>query len=204
MAECGWSKQRYHQIKKFSEIKKALPPKSQQLLTSESQARELGKHPQEKHVEILNEAVQFHAKDGEITAKSIERAAVTLEPVDQTDFPIPSGDASYYWSLLPQGKELASKMHAIGLAIKELDKDDIMWRQCDLASVLTDLRNAWKRFKGGLPAYVCTKCGGVKPKGCDFCKGRGTVGTWAWRNCGDDKHAIERAVREARKKNGNA
>jgi hypothetical protein len=62
-----------------AEVIKSLPPKCDQLVTTESQARELAKVPASERVKVLDKVV---AKDGKVTAKAIK-----LEVVNPDDLP---------------------------------------------------------------------------------------------------------------------
>jgi hypothetical protein len=107
---------------------------------------------------------------------------------DEQGYPIPEGDASYYWSRRSQAEELLALVVAAGKYAKKLDQDDVMWINMDVNSVLSGLRLVSHRIKsGGIPRHVCLECRGVKPVKCMHCKGRGVVPDIVWNTEPEEK-----------------
>ncbi len=194
----GWSDRRTQQVLAAEKVVASLPDEMRTKVRTERQARELSKHPEEQRPEILDEAVRFHAKNGETpTPKEIKAAADQIgKATDKDGVVIPEGDASYHWRHRSQGDEVLAKIQAAGAAVKELNQDDVMWIECELQQTIRALRSAYHLFKGGLPTYVCPKCKGKKPKDCTFCHGRGMIGTWKRKkNAGGKEFLDELSIR---------
>lgn len=182
--ECGWSEQHLFRVIKFAKIRASLPAPTNQLVSRESQARELATVPEEQREEVLNEA----QKNGEITAESIRQAAGKILPTnenglrDMGGFPVPR-PAQACWSRKGEAEEILKTLRTAKKKVNALDKKDIMWIEVNLGGVLGDLESAINRFRGGVPAHVCAHCQGQHPAKCTACKGRGVISEYFWRQC---------------------
>lgn len=178
--ECGITTQWANQLIIYAKILTGLTLESKPGHIPVKPILELKNYPEEQHDKIVKEAKRVHSKDGKtLTVKAIREAATQIEKaIDLDGTPIPEGDASYHWRRKPEGDELVKQIHAIGVAIKKIDRNDVMYLECDVPNTVKALRAAYHMFKGGLPAYVCRKCKGKTPMNCTLCHGRGMTGTW--------------------------
>jgi hypothetical protein len=174
-AEFNLVKQRAYQYIQAAEVRKALPAKSKQLLTNESQARELAKVPEEDRKTVLAEA----AKDGPVTAQKIAEAAKPAKPAEKV-IDLDKNGAMIPEHLLEDWRR-ASKIarEAMGLLSelkcsveKAQDEKDIVYAATN-NSLIADLQNAYNGFKSILPEYVCPACHGKTSKTCRQCRRRG-------------------------------
>jgi hypothetical protein len=110
-----------------------------------------------------------------------EKAKYDSDFRDEHGYPIPSGDASYYWGRRPQAEELLSLVNKAKAFARKLDQNDVMWINMDVNTVLSELRSVAHRIRSGaIPRHVCLGCNGVKPVKCQHCKGRGVVPDIVW------------------------
>ncbi len=181
-AECGWTDKRFYQLVNAAKVRVSLPTKSLQLLTTESQARELGKVPEEKRVTVLKEA----KKHGEITAKSIKSAAKSVQDrngeeavLDNAGIVVPA-TALKYWNRKSEVTEIINAIHAVKRKIECTLKDDPMYANVGLSGVVGDLKSAVNRLTGAVPAHVCPYCKG-NANGCKPCHGRGVISEFFWK-----------------------
>jgi hypothetical protein len=180
--ECGWTEQRLFQIISFAKVRESLPTETKQLLNRESHARELVKLPEEKRVEVLQEA----HRNGEITAKSIRKAAEVSKQKDADEnvcddlgYPVPK-TALAYWNRKQEAKNVLAQISAARGQVKKLLPDDPMWSAVNLNGVIADLNSAFNRFAAAIPAFVCPYCDGENVDGCKCCKGKGVVSKFTW------------------------
>ena len=75
-----------------------------------------------------------------------EQESPDSQIVDETGFPVPAGDAQFYWLRRPEAEAVLSKMRLAKRAVKELLPDDPMWHGVNLNGVLGDLGSAINRF----------------------------------------------------------
>ena len=180
--ECGWTYRRLRQVEVFLDIKKALPKSEQSSLTNETQARELAKVPKEDRLEVLLDA----ASNGQATPAKIRESAKKVASkngvYDDMGFPIPTGDASYYWSRKVDIEKILLGLQSIKRELAKVQTDDPLWNVIHPNGVIHDVENAISRITGGMPAYVCVYCEGLKPRGCQVCKGVGLVSRFVWKN----------------------
>jgi hypothetical protein len=100
---------------------------------------------------------------------------------DEDGYPIPSGDASYYWGRRPEAEELLALVDKAKAFARKLDQNDVMWFNMDVNSVLAGLGDVATRIKtGAIPRHVCLRCNGKNPVKCDSCKGRGVIPKLVW------------------------
>jgi hypothetical protein len=128
-------------------------------------------------------------------AEAIARREHDSDLRDDDGYPIPSGDASYYWRRRPEAEALLALVVKAGKMAKTLDKDDVMWINMDVNTVLGELRSVAHRIKtGAIPRHVCLGCNGINPVKCQHCKGRGVVPDIVWGHEPEEKRkARERA-----------
>lgn len=181
--ECGWSERRLFQIISFAEVKSSLPVKSEPLVQSERQARELKKVPVEKRVEVLDKA----KRNGQITAKSIKRVAAEIVDLveDSMGYPI-TAKALPYWNRRHEVSELLRHISAAKSALQHIvDGDPLYRRVVSIRSKRDRLEEFYNEFKGALPAYVCYSCDGLNVDKCRLCGGTGVVSEFEWRSKAD-------------------
>lgn len=177
----GWSDRRTQQLIKSSKVVSALPEKSEQIVRNEGQARELARVPEHKRSETLKLAERVYSKDGKITAKGIKAAGQkVVGPVDKIGFPIPSGDAQYYWERKQEVQDILTSISSLRSAIERISRTDPLFAYVRLGNVEGELDSAYNQMKGALPAYVCVTCNGIKPKNCGSCHGTGLLSQFAW------------------------
>ncbi len=184
--ECGWTDERFYQLVRASKVRAALPPKTQQLLATESQARELSKVPEEKRVTVLKEA----KLNGQITAKSIKLAADKVKRSEGIDDENGSdcvdvngrrihGEALAYWNRKTEVTEIINAIHSIKRKIEAIPKDDPLYATVGLSGVVGDLKSAINRLTGAVPAHLCPYCKGTIAN-CKACRGTGVVSKYFW------------------------
>jgi len=98
---------------------------------------------------------------------------------DQTGYPIPS-ECLLVWN---RSHEVGHILTALGniksVLVAARDDDDILYREVNFSTAISDLDKAWHAIQCALPYAVCTVCQGrpdMQPKGqCRMCKGRGMI-----------------------------
>ena len=180
--ECGYTERRIQQIKSYIRVQKALPERT--IVRHESHARELVKVPEDKRVEVLEEAAHLAGGTGKVTAKVIKQAHEKVAGVifDEMGFAIPEGDASYYWLQRSEPLELLSKVQVLHDQIEKISKvKNPLWTEIHPPGVLAGIGDALGRLKMGMPAIVCPKCDGIRPPKCDACHQTGLVSAFRYR-----------------------
>lgn len=175
-------RQRAYQLIKAVEVKKSLPAAAADVVTNARQAAALASVPEEKRAEVITEV----AESGSVTAKRISEAASKkakpdkIIELDKTGYPIPE-------SVLDDWREaetFTETLHALsrikcriekGLNDKELAFAEVG------NSALAMLKNAYGELKAVLPYAVCTTCQGRGRSSCTFCKKRGFISEFAYK-----------------------
>ena len=118
---------------------------------------------------------------------------------DQLGRYIPEGDASHTWSRKSEADDIYLALRKARELVKKLNPDDPMWTDVVLIGVegmvkrledFTSIVKFWAVLR-----YICPKCFGNKPVGCDCCKGMGVVSQMRWKGMPE-----ERRMRGALKK----
>lgn len=194
----GFTRQRAYQLLAALDVVDDLPPKTKQLLSTESQARALADVPQESRVDVLTEV----AKRGAVTAKAITQIAQsnghtakkeTKSVKDKIGCPIPA-DVLTDWREAEAFDDLLKQVHRIKLRIdKALDEKELAFREITNSTV-ADLHNAWSALQGLIPYAVCPTCEGHNRKSCTLCRQRGFLSKFAY------EHYVPKKARELREK----
>jgi hypothetical protein len=148
-------------------------------------ARELKNVPEDKRVEILDDAERFHSKGGQITAKSIKEA-IKYEKKEElgvdtdADGKIVPSTALPYWRRKSEANNVLNQIKAAKGQVKKLMPDDPMYCEVNLNGVMSDLNSAINRFTAAIPAHVCPYCKGSATN-CKPCHGRGVVSEYFYK-----------------------
>lgn len=183
--ECGWTEQRLYQVIKFAKVRAALPGKTKQLLSHESQARELARVPEEQRSEVLEEV----AATGPVTAEAIKTVAASKQSdngvYDNMGYPMATKSMAY-WNRRPEVQELLRHISGARTILGKIKDGDPLYRRVNaIRSKREKLDDYYNEFKGALPEYVCYSCDGLTPQQCRLCGGTGVVSEFEWKSKAD-------------------
>ena len=189
----GWTRQRAYQVMEAAQAVKALPPKMSTMVDTERAAREVVKIEPEHRAEVVAEA----AKDGPVTAASVQQAAAKLaEPVeaeivlcDETELArtVPAEIADTWQRATSTAADILHKLRdALHTIDDGLKAEDIIFADTtngELSPLKAVIGHVNLHVK---PHAVCAICHGLKArKSCKLCNGRGYIGRHLWQTCVD-------------------
>jgi hypothetical protein len=182
-AEYDLAEQRAYQYIDAAKIKDALPPKTQQLLSNESQARQLKSVAPSQRSAVLRKA----SKDGPPTAAKIAEAAKPKEPVidlDKEGNPIPEAIMADW----QHAYEVGHRIYTLLSEVKDLCATGLKDGERDIAfaeianPTLAEI-DALRYSLGQIVPYViCPTCRGKLRKTCDRCRKRGWISKFLHKN----------------------
>jgi hypothetical protein len=181
-AEYDLAEQRAYQYIDAAKIKDALPPKTQQLLSNESQARQLKSVAPSQRSAVLRKA----SKDGPPTAAKIAEAAKPKEPVidlDKEGNPIPECIAEDWAHADQVGREIYSLLSKVKDIVKQgIESNDIAF--AEIANPTLAEIDALRYVLGQvIPYVICPTCRGKLRKTCTDCRrNRGFISKFLRKN----------------------
>ena len=160
---------------------------------SHRETAELAKIAPEKRPEVLQKA----RESGQVTAKSIREASEKTEgalPVDKTGYRIPE-EVIDLWNREQEPKDLLQKLSVVRGAMKTaMNDDDVLYRELNFSSVITDLSTVFSSVKTAVPFAVCPYCSGRNAGDCKACRGRGIMSEFKWKNVPKEFKAIREKI----------
>ncbi len=196
----------------------ALPEDLGIAIPSVSAAKELSKVPEEKRVEVVQEA----KKAGPVTAPAIKAAAAKvvppeaaaiaaaakpalekiLAPKDETGHEIPN-ECRPAWDRRQEVQDMMTAISRIKCQIeKARESDDPLYRRLG-PSTLSELAMAHEAISQIKPYAVCTKCQGhpSATSGCSLCYGNGVISKRIYDMERDDIKELRTKAMELRRAN---
>ena len=155
---------------------------------SEFVARPLSKVEPEKQAEVWQEAVET-APEGKPTAKHVAAVAHSKCPpppratLDAIGRAVPQAVLPL-WNRKQEAQDLLTSLSTIRSQVqKAQDARDPFFSGISFSSVKAHLDQAYAELKTLKPFAVCTTCQGLMPDKCTFCKGRGYLSEFEFKQC---------------------
>lgn len=116
--------------------------------------------------------------------------------VDRVGREVPAGIVSIW----ERAEEVQTGLSAIsklrGALRKAVEDRDPLYAEVQVNAVQSELDNAYRHLKQGLPFAVCPTCQGKLPDGCKLCLGRGLISEHRWKTAvpKETKELIKRSI----------
>jgi len=196
----GWTRQYVNYQIAGAKVRAELPEKVATIVTTEAQARELGKIPANDRAGVVQAIVG--------SGKALTAAAIKghLPPppgqvVDGTGWPIPT-QLIPLWQRAGEVQEMLTTLSRVKGALRSAQENrDKLFAEVNFSSALSQLDQAWTDIKTAKPFAVCPTCQGQLPDKCTLCKGRGLISEHRWNTCVTREDKEFRA--RAKQKSGN-
>ena len=212
----GWTRQYVNYQIAGAKVRAELPEKVATIVTTEAQARELGKIAASDRAGVVQAIV---GSGKALTAAEIRRhlppppmqpssaqgtAGTTLPPppgqvLDATGWPIPT-QLIPLWQRAGEVQEWLTVLSRVKGALRAAqEKRDPLYGEVNYSSALSHLDQARADVKTAKPFAVCPTCQGQIPDKCTLCCGRGLISEHRWNTCvtREDKEFRFRAKEEA-------